>query len=1139
MTASLIYVLAIFIAIFHVAPSIVTEKHVSAFIKSYIERKLEADLSFDQVNFSVIGGPSLNLGNVLVSKNGKPLLSVKQARGSLSVLNALTGTLSLDDLTVVSPVVRVVRLADGSYNVPLLNKLDPSKKLTVHELIKGFLDMFKSVSVTNGSIHWKDYHIDKEPVAAALAKVNVSMSREGRHGGGKIDVSGLIQTGGVPASVLLSGVMEDIPDGPGRLTGFSGKVSLTNFNAGRFWPYIRPHVPFQKMNATVSWNATLAGNIEKGIKSRGRVSISGVDIRYAQAFSANVKPRQTVIVYDVEGTNKKFNLKKAAVTIGGLSANVRGTIEGMDTDNPSLDISVDTAPMEVAELREWLPDNALSPQQSSFLSANLKKGEIRLAGLSFKGDFATFENMGTPESLRRFSGSMLVSGARIEFPKLANAFDGIEGKVTLDGDKLAVSGVRGNYGKSALADVSGTLENIHGWPTFNLRANAAVNLDEAEKIIESRAESEELKDFLAHTVFTEGSAGVDMAVTGDTKDLAKSIAMKGKITLDNVTMESEAVGPPVKGLSGEIEGNLKEIKLKRLRWKIGSSPFIVSGTVKDALKDNPYFDMNLTGRAAFEDMNRIRFIATQRTYHQTGEANVSIAAKGGFNDISLSSTLDMTGAHYRLLDVIEKPQGTRNVYTFTGSVTGREKLNIDRLLVDIGESRIVVTGKIGQLPQGQGMDLSFETDGAMLDDLDRYFLFFDDVKGSGLVTGKLGIYSVAGDKPVKLAGGLRVENASFKLPILEGIFNGCNGEFEFLANKFFLKNGSGKFNKAGFTISAQGIVAKRPEFILNIAANGLNLYDLFGEPSGEGEPAPKTAPPPLTDATPTPDWIWTINTASSAGTIGMIHYTDLSARMRYEREVFKVEPLMFSAHGGQWRWTSDIAIPSGKPGISFTSSAQINDLDSGRFLQEAFGHEKIIDSRINLKGDIAGGGERWQDIKKSFSGWVEAKSGPGVIKRFDLLSKIFSLLNVLQYFKLKWPDMAAEGMPYHGIMADFAVKSGVATTKGLMVESDAMRISAVGDYDIGRNTVDLQVGVMPLVTVDKVISSIPLAGYVLTGEKKGFLAAYFEVTGPLGDPEVEAIPFESLASGIANVFKRLFELPMEAVRALEGSNGKR
>jgi uncharacterized protein YhdP len=121
--------------------------------------------------------------------------------------------------------------------------------------------------------------------------------------------------------------------------------------------------------------------------------------------------------------------------------------------------------------------------------------------------------------------------------------------------------------------------------------------------------------------------------------------------------------------------------------------------------------------------------------------------------------------------------------------------------------------------------------------------------------------------------------------------------------------------------------------------------------------------------------------------------------------------------------------------------------------------------------------------------------------------------------------MVSGGMPYNKITATFAIKDGVVSSNDLFIDSNAMNISAIGKVDLVKDELDATIGVKPLQTVDKVVSHIPIVGWILTGKNKALITAYFEAKGKLDEPTVKAIPVKSMTKGVFNIFKRVFELP--------------
>jgi uncharacterized protein YhdP len=174
-------------------------------------------------------------------------------------------------------------------------------------------------------------------------------------------------------------------------------------------------------------------------------------------------------------------------------------------------------------------------------------------------------------------------------------------------------------------------------------------------------------------------------------------------------------------------------------------------------------------------------------------------------------------------------------------------------------------------------------------------------------------------------------------------------------------------------------------------------------------------------------------------------------------------------------------------------------------------------------------GESSSDLKKSALGSVKLHCEKGMIRKFAILSKIFSILNVSQLFKFQLPDMVSGGMPFNEINSTIAIQDGIMSSKDLFIASDAMNISAVGKIDLVRDEVDATIGVQPLQSIDKVVNRIPVVGWILSGDKKTFLTTYFEAKGKVSDPTVNAIPVKSMAKGVLNIFVRLFELPAKLI----------
>jgi uncharacterized protein YhdP len=199
----------------------------------------------------------------------------------------------------------------------------------------------------------------------------------------------------------------------------------------------------------------------------------------------------------------------------------------------------------------------------------------------------------------------------------------------------------------------------------------------------------------------------------------------------------------------------------------------------------------------------------------------------------------------------------------------------------------------------------------------------------------------------------------------------------------------------------------------------------------------------------------------------------------------------------------------------------------------------MVTGRVHIdKVELNGDGEDSKKMMESLNGSLRLGIENGVIERFNILSKIFSILNVSQLLKGRLPDLKTKGLPYRQILANIYVKEGVASTDDFLVDSDAMRITLIGKIDLVKKSIDARVGVHPLVTIDTILSNVPIAGYILTGKDKAFISYFYEVKGNLDDPKIEAIPFKIVEETTWGIIKRLLETPLRPFQKTPASNNK-
>ena len=145
------------------------------------------------------------------------------------------------------------------------------------------------------------------------------------------------------------------------------------------------------------------------------------------------------------------------------------------------------------------------------------------------------------------------------------------------------------------------------------------------------------------------------------------------------------------------------------------------------------------------------------------------------------------------------------------------------------------------------------------------------------------------------------------------------------------------------------------------------------------------------------------------------------------------------------------------------------------FLKLFLEKNQKLSGTLNLHGTVTGKGANLSEWMDSLNGEVAFTTEKGTVKELSIFSKLFSLLNVYRIFSQDYSKLLSSGMPYDTIQSTFAINEGIARTDGILLNSPAMIMNGVGDINLGKKTLDMEVAVQPLETVDKVLGNIFLS----------------------------------------------------------------
>jgi hypothetical protein len=236
-----------------------------------------------------------------------------------------------------------------------------------------------------------------------------------------------------------------------------------------------------------------------------------------------------------------------------------------------------------------------------------------------------------------------------------------------------------------------------------------------------------------------------------------------------------------------------------------------------------------------------------------------------------------------------------------------------------------------------------------------------------------------------------------------------------------------------------------------------------------------------------------------------------------------IEPLDFAVGDGTCK--ARVVTEYQRKPATLRISGQVSEVDALEVYRELLKQKSIV--RGKLSGDFRIDGEIGETYLSSSSGRFDVTIDKGVLHKFQILSKVFSLLNVSQIFTLQLPDMAGEGMPFDQLTGNFTLEHGILKSDDLRIASRAMNQAYSGQLDLINKQIDLAMAIQPLGTVDTVLSRIPIAGWLLTGDEGALLSAHFKISGEISDAEVEVMPLDTLSRPTIGLLRRTLGLPFK------------
>jgi hypothetical protein len=1138
---------------------------------------LGREVSMGQARIILLRGVGISFEDFRLKDRSLPfdLLQSKRLILKVKLLPLFRGEVKWKRIVLEKPVLHLHRDREGRFSFfdgPLSAE---GFKVSQQKILHTLSTLFGgTLSIGNGEILFSDESLGPSSLNLEIHSFNLKFSKISYRNPFPFSLNGKINHSNKEGHFSIVGRIKDIPEDMDLSKGkVEARVEADGIDVFHFWPYLKKWLPMKTVSGTLELNANYQGDFTGAFKASADIKLKEVVFDYPKVFAYVLTPKWMNISFDVNYDMKDLKVPQISVELPEIRVKGKGKIYEIGTGGMGLEAEAESGPFDLSEGRKLIPYRIITPDVSDALFRAEGNGLVQILSVKLSGKIPEVEHCDQLLYAHTLSVEMRMDGARLKLPWDLPALEDLKGLLLFKNGHLNLSEVEGKALHSSIHQANGTFYRLLLVPTLQVDCEGKFDLKDLPSLMKIEGLTGELTEALLPIASLSGKADYRLSLKGDLKP-PLHFQHQGSYHLSKVRFIHRRIPFPILIGNGMIEFSNQGFQWSEAKVEFGSSSLLMNGLWKREEKVHPLqimakgridlknlFDLSQSSLFPEEARSKLKGIEGL-----SGMGQCSFKGKTIKKDVQLFSyegEFIPKEANLLLKGVPHPIIFKEGFFSFSNLGVGFSKMKVQS-----GDSSLTLDGFVKE------GNLSLISSGLV--DLKQLRTLLQSPHAPEEIRSQIDeIQELTGKAEVRLRwlgrmeegitsmkeGEIRLRGVSIqhqKIPVplsqIEGSFLLSPGKMRFNGLKGMIGNSpltvsgsmsrisseprnirtdsSSSSTKAG---SEGSSTVSRRRLSFQISSPQLDLDPLFLK----GE---KNTP---TSFIKLSDWLsnWNIDgkIEVNQGKYRSLYYQDLRGEMKTVDGKLFFHPVQFKGAGGDL-WGEGWIQPAEK-GVRFEMKPRISNMEAKAFLRTIFrkGEEEKIEltGRFHIdKVELRGEGENFQKVKESLNGSLRVEMENGVIERFNILAKIFSILNVSQLFMGRFPDLNTKGLPYHQLMGTIHVKDGIASTEDFILESDAMRITLLGKVDVAKGLIDAKIGIHPLVTLDKILSYVPIAGYILTGKEKAFLSYVYEVKGDLNDPKIEPIPIKGLGESFLGIMKRLVETPLTPFKKTPSSDKK-
>ena len=817
--------------------------------------------------------------------------------------------------------------------------------------------------------------------------------------------------------------------------------------------------------------------------------ISGGFLQSNELVKSRVAIEKIGARFSGEFSDESISLNLQEVSLPGAVASLTILIKSRLNANPKIELSIKRAEIYLDRISAFIPLSLFpAPERDRIKKADLR-GHIQIVNSHWSNDLNSLRN-GNLYS-EDMSLDAVLDGVSGFIPGFSSPIKDASGFMRLNAKEVLFKGITLFLGNSQVV-INGWISNLKTKPAVDLFVSSHAYASDIRDVLLSRPFSQRLGSIIKNVQDPLGTAVINM----DVKGLLSNPSLKGRVSFEDLQFKVDGLPVPIKKVVGDVRFRGSKINLSGLKGFIGESPFEFKGGFSQT-----EWNLNFESKLGAGDVRKFGMFPTG--WNISGSCPITAALKGSPANLIFNGTIDLTQATITLESFLRKKSGVPATVEFSGTKNAGG--------ISIEEAYLV--SEAGRI----SARALFNDDGKMMLSINlppkgiptSALIPFSDpileLHSGGRIEGDFSLRKEKNQEP-NVEVNINFSHITLRLPRFRKITEGLTGAYQ---RKSRFSNVTVERSRTGSSlISGSFSIADpdNPKLKFSIDSEFLDTTDF-------------TAPPGETNTVSWQEWIRTnplIRFLARSKLSGNVHvakgktelrtFDDFRADMEGTSGLIKVS-----------KWQMNFADGVLRGGANFDIQSQTSVPLRINFHGEKLKFDRIFISdpqRVKVDGDMNVQGNMEWKIRPLSENHGVYKTGVmdvvltnGIIYRFEILSKIFSLINLGSLVRGRIPDIIGQGLPYQKITWKMEIFDNKWRFKDLKLFSDAAKVDASGMYFSDQNRIDFKILVSPLVGLDAIVSG--LFGNLITKDGK-ILTTTFRVRGLYSSPDIRLEPFENL-----------------------------